>query len=642
MKLKPLLIFLCLIIAPLAFVEASDELLHDRKLYSQAKRALSSNDSITFDRIKSQLVNYPLFPYLEFHSLNNRLEQRPYLEIDNFLNKYPDSFPAKRLLARWLGMIAKEERWHEFQSYYNSNVNSTKFACLNIWAMIQTGQESATKKITQLWDVGKSQPDECDPLFNYWIESGQLTSDILWSRYLKARNQKNNAGLLSYLKKLMPNSQKKMVSILNEIDKNSEKISDIDSLKLSTPEAKSIVFYGLKKLARKQPRKTHDLFIKYNNIYSFTEKETNTLYFRIALQLARNGESQNIPKYLSYLTVEQKNQIIERLVRSYLKTQNWQSITYWINLLPAELRQEEHWQYWSTRAREMLSPSDQKNIDASYEALAKKRHYYGFLAADKLGIDYSFEHQPVSFDDALRNSVLSNASIIRARELFFVGELHAARQEWKTAIKQFDNAQKQALGRLAFEWGWNRKSIEAMAAAKSWDDLTIRFPLNYESHVNFQASTRGIPQTLIYSIARQESAWQIDARSHAGAMGLMQMMPATAKEAAKKANIRHRKSQLFQPEHNIELGSFWISELVKYYENNRLPAIAAYNAGRHRVNKWLEESNNQLPFDIWIEVIPFNETRNYVKNVLAYSVVYSWRLGKTASLLTANESESLL
>ena len=139
------------------------------------------------------------------------------------------------------------------------------------------------------------------------------------------------------------------------------------------------------------------------------------------------------------------------------------------------------------------------------------------------------------------------------------------------------------------------------------------------------------------------SALAQDAQSHAGARGLMQLMPATARQTARKNGIRYRGSRdLYEPEVNVSLGSRYYREMLERFDNNRILATAAYNAGPHRVQRWLEETGGQLPFDAWIETIPFRETRNYVQNVLAFSMVYAHHLENNARILSPQEKQRSL
>jgi soluble lytic murein transglycosylase len=271
------------------------------------------------------------------------------------------------------------------------------------------------------------------------------------------------------------------------------------------------------------------------------------------------------------------------------------------------------------------------------------RGFYSFLAADIVGRDYVLRDQPVTPPQELVVAIAGRPEARRAKELLAMKQLNYARREWRYMTQNFDDMAHLAAAKLAQQWGWHRKTIQAMAAARSWDDLQLRFPLAYDNHINQAADKHSLTQPLLFSIARQESAFAADAKSPAGALGLMQLMPGTARYTARKAGVRYRSYDLLKPEKNIALGSFYINSLLDQFDNNRILAAAAYNAGPHRVKAWLSEEGSQgLPYDVWIEVIPFKETRGYVQNILAYSVIYGYRLGNTPAFVSSDEAKQRL
>ena len=202
--------------------------------------------------------------------------------------------------------------------------------------------------------------------------------------------------------------------------------------------------------------------------------------------------------------------------------------------------------------------------------------------------------------------------------------------------------EKKAAGLVAQQWGWHRKGIEAMASARYWDDLQVRFPLAFNTQVQAVAELTKIEPQLLFAVARQESAFSPDARSRVGATGLMQLMPGTAKDTAKKIGIKYKKSDLLRPDINVKLGGSYLKQMMGRFEGNRILTAAAYNAGPHRVNKWLSDDDQLLPYDVWIELIPFKETRRYVQNILTYSVIYGYRMGAEVPFIRQNEARQLL
>jgi len=265
------------------------------------------------------------------------------------------------------------------------------------------------------------------------------------------------------------------------------------------------------------------------------------------------------------------------------------------------------------------------------------------LAADLLNLDYQLVDKPIEASDQQLDQLAASAPIQRARELYIIGDELAARREWHHAISSMSDEQISIAGKRAESWGWHRDGIQAMIQVRHWDDIQLRVPLAYQEHVDIAARATAISPHLVFAIARQESAFIADARSSAGALGLMQLMPATAQQTATRAGMRVTNHDLLQPETNITLGSRYLSQLLNEFNGNRILAAAAYNAGPTRVRQWLsKDTQNSLPFDIWIETIPFGETRGYVQNVLAYSVIYGYRLGDVKPFITEGEAGTSL
>jgi soluble lytic murein transglycosylase len=186
----------------------------------------------------------------------------------------------------------------------------------------------------------------------------------------------------------------------------------------------------------------------------------------------------------------------------------------------------------------------------------------------------------------------------------------------------------QAAAKLAERYGWHDRAIFTLARTGYWDDLELRFPLEHAALVKHNAELQGIDIAWVFAVMRQESAFMSNARSHAGAMGLMQLMPSTARQVAKNVlkTPPPRRQDLFEPDTNIALGSAYLKQMKGRLGDSAVLATAAYNAGPHRVTRWLPEET--LPADIWIELVPFKETRGYLKRVLAYTVIYEKRMGR--------------
>ncbi|MGH1484949.1 MAG: transglycosylase SLT domain-containing protein [Cellvibrionaceae bacterium] len=618
----------------------SPQLSAQRQYYIEARDALKAGRQDRYQILRQRLSDYPLLPYLDYQAISRQLNSYPYQQVDGFLDKHKDTYLGQLLLRQWLNQLAKKQWWHEYRSYYTPSLKSATHRCLHLWSRYKTGDKKALADVVHLWNVSKSQPDQCDALFKQWQQAGYLTTDLMWERYRKALLA-NNRKLSAYLKRRLPNDIKALANTFQQVLNNPESLNNKSHHKQSHPYYGDIVFYGLNRYARFTPDGAWQLWQDYTQFYHFTEKQQSAFYYSVAKRYAYNAKHTDTKRLLGGLSKDRRTTVIEISIRELLKEQKWPEISQWIGFLPSEDQQSDRWLYWKARAKQALSEPEE-SYKPTYETLAKTRSFYGFLSADYINQTYSLQNSPTNIQQQTLESLKATPAFARARELFFIDKLHDARQEWAFATSGLSEEEHQGAAILAYEWGWYRKSIESMAAAKAWDDLSLRFPIAHEKIIEQQAQQTSLPSTLIYAIARQESAWESDARSRAGAMGLMQILPRTAKETASKAGITHTKKDLLRPKHNIALGSRYIGELLHKFNNNRVPAIAAYNAGPSRVNRWLAETGSQLPHDIWIEVIPFGETRKYVQNVLSYAVVYAYRMGEKAPLLTKSESNRLL
>jgi soluble lytic murein transglycosylase len=224
----------------------------------------------------------------------------------------------------------------------------------------------------------------------------------------------------------------------------------------------------------------------------------------------------------------------------------------------------------------------------------------------------------------------------RARELFFVGLEGRGRSEWDAAVTPMTNEQQKQAALLAHEWGWHSRAISTVAKAGDYDDLQIRYPLPWRQDFATNSKLAGIADSWAYGVARSESLFMRDIRSSAGAIGLMQLMPDTGRRTARELKLPYAGlATLTDTASNIRLGTHYLGKMYSRFDDNQVLATAAYNAGPLRVEQWLPESGS-LDARIWIENIPFNETRGYVKRVLTDEAIFHWRLtGKLRRISSA-------
>lgn len=624
---------------------ASAELASQRFHYQKAKTALAKGDTEAFEQHLGELGDYPLRQYLEFAELKDRFEEFPFAAIDHFVEAYEGTFLETRLRTKLLFFLARKERWREFDKYYRDDLPSLSLQCHHLHARIRLGDPQALLEAAELWNVGKSRPDECDALFSTWAAAGQMSDTVILSRFSKAV-MNGNISLARFLAKKLKSSQRRaQAELFLEVHARPQLIAKTEKFKGHDATTQLTIAHGARRWAKREPLLALQHWEHYEAQQMFPQELIRDTKLAIIKRLIRTGHTEQAQELLKFSRALREQDLVEELAREALEQMDWQRLEPLFELLDEQNRRSDRWQYWAARLQEETQ-SRLKGFDSPreiYAAIALNRSFYGFLAADKLKLEYSLVDSSSPVAEPLKTEIAKLGAMRRTHELWLTGNIREARAEWFHLSQQLDDEQLRAAGQIAKDWGWYNTGIQAMISGNFWDELTVRFPLAYREEIFRVANQTQIQPTLIYAIARQESAFDATARSPVGAMGLMQLMPKTAKFTAQKVGIKHaRTQQLLDAEHNMRLGSQYLNYLLEKFNGNRILAAAAYNAGPHRVNRWLSEEGKERPVDIWIETIPFKETRHYVQNVLCFSVIYGYRLGMATDFLSQDEANRYL
>ncbi|MEX0741097.1 MAG: transglycosylase SLT domain-containing protein [Pseudohongiella sp.] len=631
------------------------DLTEQRAIYQRARDAAAQNNKDELERLRAQLQDYPLLPYLDYALLSERLTvlartdsdgertDGQFFEIDQFLAQNSNSYLGDRLEREWVSALARENRGAELVRYHNPDNTTTQLTCRAMQANFELGDYTTLADADRLWNVAVSQPNDCDPVFEAWIEEGFLTPDIAWQRFSKTL-QAGHRNLARYISSLMPDRERALAELYLRIDQEPERLRDLESLSARNAETGEIILHGIRRMMTIDAPLAMLLLQSHNDFHEFAPDVIIEHQRMIALRLLLQGfvrETETLLRNTPSLVTET---LVSWILRDALRSQDWPRIEEWIARLPDDARESERWRYWQARMLEQKGTAESNaQAQALYRSVAATRSYYGFLSADLLDTEYELADTPVAVDPLQVTELYNIPSIVRARELYLTGDEINARNEWQYAVQRMEPQQIAASGKLADSWGWHRNSIQAMIRIGYWDDMQLRFPLAYSDQFARVAAELDIPTQLLFAIARQESAFMHDVRSPAGARGLMQLMPGTARETALGAGLRVNTADLYLPEINITLGSRYLAGLLEEFDGNRALAAAAYNAGPNRVKQWLRRGvDNPVPLDIWIETIPFLETRGYVQNVLAYSVIYGYRMGEPVPFLTPAEAAAVL
>ena len=598
-----------------------------RLIFHDASQALKNQQFSKFDRLYDQLDGYPAQAYLKYDALKRRVHKASRSEITEFLSNYEDYPFNYHLRAKWLSVLARRQDWRNYLVYFDNREN-TRYKCLAFQARLNLGfYENINEEIKKVWLRGYSQPKQCDQAFKYFIETYPQAEEVIWLRIDKAFKARR-PSLARYLGKKLEEEDRAVVDTWYQAHLRPERSLKNLANATDSMRTRQIIAHALDRLARKDSLGARDLWIELEPRFEFDQDQKNRVNQRIALSAAY----QHLPiagELLSALPDELKNDRAHLwLARIYLRNQDWQRLIDTIDSMPAHLRQENEWQYWWARAFESLD--FEVKSSERYVTLATQSSYYGFLAADKMKLPYSIEQENAATmaDFSESEFLTANPHLLRARELYFLDRQVDARREWFQAIRHLDASEIKKAAVLASSWKWYDSAIRTVAKTSHRSDFSLRFPMPFKQQVFDHADARQLDPSVIYGVMRRESLFDPMARSSVGALGLMQLMPSTARSVAKSLGMkRPRRSDILEIDNNINFGTQYFRTVLNRFENNVSLAAAAYNAGPLNVKRWLPQIDI-MPADLWVETVPFKETRNYVQAVLAYATVFDKSLGR--------------
>jgi len=594
---------------------------------------------------RQHLEDYLLWPDLKAAQLRAELRARPAgaarqateQAVERFLTDYDTLRLARELRYRYALHLAESgqpKRYlNVYQSYYQGR-DIARLDCLALDAEIATSRSTRIAgRALALWLTGQSQADECDPVFSWLREQGLLNDEHYRQRFELAIEAQAFSRARWLGKSIDPEHVATAEAWQRAADHPETYLRNFRKARASSEE-RAMLVYAVKRLTYRDPQLARTLWAPMSERYPFSATERGETDRHVALWTARDGLD-GAHWLLSRLPKAFRDTEVHRWrARVSLRDGEWQQLLDDLDAMPPAEAEREEWRYWYATAR--INAGDAERGRSELERLAGERSYYGFLAADVLGSQYALTEMPLEADPELIAEIAARTSIQRARELFLVGQDSRGRSEWDAAVRGFDAVAKQQAALLAHRWGWHSRAIATAASAELYDDLTLRYPLPFAEHFSRGAEAASIPADWAYGIARSESLFMRDVRSSAGAIGLMQLMPRTGREVARQLNIRYEGlTTLTDPITNIRLGTSYLGQMLERFDGNRAFATAAYNAGPHRVDDWRERRSAADPL-VWIENIPFNETRKYVRRVLAAETIFHWRMTGETRRLTAS------
>ncbi len=627
------LLYKIIILSLINFNIFAEELTTQHWQFQYAYEAFKNNKLEKFQSLSIALSDYPLYYYLQYLEISSKLSEHSFSSIATFLKQYGNTYFGEKLRRDWLKILAQEQNWSTFLQNYTPS-ESTTLQCYYAQARLATGQqiETTLEEIKKIWLVGYSQPNACDLAFESLYQSNLMNDTLVWERIQLAMQNKKLSLAITLAKRLSPSEQAWFTLWQTMHYQPEQTLATFNYPDL--PIIRTIILYGINRLATGQFDLAYSYWEKLQRDYAFSVTQIGEMQRDLALTSVK----QHHPDALKWLAAINRHFLTEEAsetrIKLALKQQHWPALLDFITEMPLAQRHSLQWRYWLGRALEQTSQPTQ--AQKLFVELAKERDYYGFLAADRIGTKYQMKNRPIQYTPTDQAHLMKNQSVRAAYEFYQLSQLIAgeeqwllnARREWDYGIKQLTSDQQAVAAALANRWGWHDRAVMTSAQAGYYDDLEVRFPLAYYPDLTTAANQQNVDLAWVYGIVRQESAFMAKARSHAGALGLMQLMPTTGRSIARRLGLKLTRVQdILAIDTNVSLGTSYLRQMLDRFGGNYMLATAAYNAGPGRAERWAEE-NSCLPADIWVEMIPFNETRKYVRNVLFYTVVFESRLGQ--------------
>ncbi|MGE5318774.1 MAG: transglycosylase SLT domain-containing protein [Hyphomicrobiaceae bacterium] len=548
--------------------------------------------------------------------------------IADFLARYPGSRLAESLRADWLKSLGAREAWPAYLAEYprlaKPDAGLQCYAYRAEWAQ---GNHAHEREAVALWFTGRDMPSACTPLFTQLIAAGLIGQEDLWRRFRLAL-EAGNPNVAKVVANLLAEPERPSAALLDQAAGDPARVLDAGILDLARRGDREIALYVLDQLARRDSAQAEQALRKWAP--QLNPLELRTAWARLATWAARRHETVALDWFQQAGNVAVNDSQREWWARAALRAGDWKAVQAVIEGMGDATRGQPVWRYW--RARALQASGRRVAANALFLTLSREHDYYSQLAEEELG---PVAQAPIVNSKTRGNDVAAIArqpGIARAVALYKLGLRSEASQEWNWTIRDFSDSQLLAAAELARRMEWYDSAINTAERTRELHNFELRFLAPYREQAHQAARENDIDEAWVYGLMRQESRFVDVARSSVGASGLMQIMPATARWIAKQLGIkRFRVAEMHDPARNIQFGAYYLKHVQSTLDGSPVLATAAYNAGPGRAQRWRD--TKPMEAAVYIESIPFAETRDYVKKVMSNAMYYAARFGQPSVLL---------
>jgi soluble lytic murein transglycosylase len=592
----------------------------------RAQQAFAARKLVTLERAARDVpADHVLSPYVEYWRLmlSSRTEDA---RIADFLARHPGSRMAEMLRADWLKSLGVREAWPAYLAEYPRLVRpDAAHQCYAYRAEWALGDRSHQREAVALWFTGRDMPSACSPLFMQLTEAGLIREEDVWRR-LRLALEAGNPNVARAVANALPEAQRPAAALLDQASRDPARLLGGSRLDPGQRGDREVALYALDQLARRDTGQAGQALLR--RAAQFSPEELGRAWAHLATWAARRHE----PQALAWFQRAAASNDFQRewWARAALRAGDWQAVQRAIDGMGEATREQPVWRYW--RARALQASGRRVAANPLFLALSREHHYYGQLAQEELGpvVQAPAINIKMGGDDIA--AIARHPGIVRAQALYQLGLRNDASQEWNWVVQTFTDPQLLAAAELARRMEWYDRAINTAERTRELHDFELRFLAPYRELAQQAARENALDEAWIFGLMRQESRFINVARSGAGASGLMQIMPATARWIARRLGIkRFNPKDMRDPAKNIQFGAFYLKHVQTSLDDSPVLATAAYNAGPGRAQRWRDPGPMEAA--VYIESIPFTETRDYVKKVMSNAMYYAARFGQPSVLL---------
>lgn len=588
----------------------------DDDVFLALRDAARRNDAAQAAELAARLPNYAIPSYVDYYRLKPRLKDASGAEIRDYLARYDGLAIADRLRNDWLLELGKKRDWAVFDAQLplyvvNDDMQVKCYALLSKLSRGATVAEDARALLTSPKEYGEA----CPTLVSALVEAGQFTADDVWAQ-VRLAAESGQAGVARRLAPLAGGDEKRVAQAIEH----------------------PVVFVARGVGSGRAERETYLIALGRAARQSL-EQAANALSMRAQdklsareqalgwAQIALPASYKLAPEAVTYWSRAQGAPLSPEgqqwKVRIALRNEDWKAVKAGIDAMPAALRNDPAWVYW--RGRALQAGGKDEEARQLYRAIADQFHFYGQLATEELDQKISIPQAAAPVTAAELAVMEANAGLRRALKFFAMDLRFEGVREWNWEMRHM-KSEREFLAAAEFARKNNvlDRMVNSSDRTRSEHDFDQRFPTPFRDVMYRTTQSLGMDMAWVYGLIRQESRFIMHAKSHVGASGLMQLMPATARLVAKKIGMTDfDHAQVNHVDTNIALGTNYLNMVLTELDGSQALATAAYNAGPGRPRAWRSTLPRAVEGAIFAETIPFSETRGYVKNVLSNATYYA-------------------